>query len=440
MRQSAQHTHEGTLYRMRQSRMKDVAEYLYFGYLPSRFKQLRYYTLIREIVDALPTSQFSRSSQEPREGAERWHQAIRDCLDAHADASQHIVPISGGLDSRAILAGLVAHGIGSQVVTVTFGAPGTYDFELGRLVAKRARVRHVAVELPQMPVAEELLLEEVSKQQACTWVFDQYYYSKVLRAVGEPGAVYWTGFLGGALGGSRLPERSSPDWPSAKRLFARKNRAVKSMTPIGACAEPELCLPHEPLFPPEVLGLDDQLDLFLRQGSYIGPTVCPDGFTYALPFLQPVWAHFVLSLPTFLRVGSALYEQVLLRYAPRLFRLPTKNHRGLGLGPSRCERARLRGKRLIARFLRAFRRRLGMAPRCPDPQWNYVDFAEQLRRRTSLRTAVQNLLDEYCERGLPAASTATKVWVRHQQREADHSDQLLLLAAAVVNIRARRLR
>lgn len=40
----------------------------------------------------------------------------------------HIVPLSGGLDSRAVLAGLIGAGLRDRITTATFGISGTYDF------------------------------------------------------------------------------------------------------------------------------------------------------------------------------------------------------------------------------------------------------------------------------------------------------------------------
>ena len=43
----------------------------------------------------------------------------------------HIVPLSGGLDSRAILGGLLDAGLKDQITTVTFGTLGTWDYDIG---------------------------------------------------------------------------------------------------------------------------------------------------------------------------------------------------------------------------------------------------------------------------------------------------------------------
>ena len=46
----------------------------------------------------------------------------------------HYIPLSGGLDSRALLA--AAMEAGAEVETLTFGMPGTMDYEDGNRVAR----------------------------------------------------------------------------------------------------------------------------------------------------------------------------------------------------------------------------------------------------------------------------------------------------------------
>ena len=64
-----------------------------------------------------------------------------------ADNGTHIVPLSGGLDSRAILAGLLDRGLKDQIIATTYGTPGTYDYDIGCRVAKKIGVKHKAFDL-----------------------------------------------------------------------------------------------------------------------------------------------------------------------------------------------------------------------------------------------------------------------------------------------------
>ena len=48
-----------------------------------------------------------------------------------------ILPLSGGLDSRAILGGLLENLERDQIQVVTFGSPGTWDYDIGLLVVSK---------------------------------------------------------------------------------------------------------------------------------------------------------------------------------------------------------------------------------------------------------------------------------------------------------------
>lgn len=63
------------------------------------------------------------------------------------DDVTHVLPLSGGLDSRTILGGLLNNIPAEEIVTVTFGTPDTWDFEIGRRVAHEAGTQHFTVDL-----------------------------------------------------------------------------------------------------------------------------------------------------------------------------------------------------------------------------------------------------------------------------------------------------
>jgi hypothetical protein len=416
----------------------DLAEYFGFGYLPSQFRQRHCYTILRNIVDGLPDNLNRSEEQYVSEGARRWHQAVGECLDAHPNARRHVVPLSGGLDSRAILAALLAHGIKQDVLAVTYGTPGTYDFEFSRLVARKAGVEHITLDLTKAPVSADLLIQTAAKGATCTRVLEQY-YANLFRSPSDNGAVYWMGFLGDPLAGSHLDIVPSPDWASATSRFVVRNQIAKPPDCLVELFDLKAFLPDSPLVDPKILDMDEQLDLLVRQTSFIAPIVCPDDSTNVLPFLQPVWAQFMLSVPRPLRVNSRLYENILSHYSKALFRLPTKNHDGLGLCLTSRSKLAYRARRRSARYLRAALRHLGYRRFPTSPRCNFVDVDEQLRLKTQLADTIWFLLKEYRDLNLPACDKVHNLWERHQQRTANHGDLLIHLASLVVNIRSHRL-
>jgi asparagine synthetase B (glutamine-hydrolysing) len=56
-----------------------------------------------------------------------------------------IIPLSGGLDSRAILAAVLRCTSKDNIITSTFGEQGSFDFEIGKMVAEKAGVKNIPV-------------------------------------------------------------------------------------------------------------------------------------------------------------------------------------------------------------------------------------------------------------------------------------------------------
>jgi hypothetical protein len=59
------------------------------------------------------------------QAAEKFRHVMKKQIAKTFDNDIHILPLSGGCDSRAILGGLLENLPKSQIVTVTYGIPGT---------------------------------------------------------------------------------------------------------------------------------------------------------------------------------------------------------------------------------------------------------------------------------------------------------------------------
>jgi asparagine synthase (glutamine-hydrolysing) len=79
-----------------------------------------------------------------RELGQRFQEAVRLRL-SHREAADAF--LSGGLDSRCVVATLLANG--APVRTYNFSWPGTLDRVLGRMFAERAGTRHAEIPLPE---------------------------------------------------------------------------------------------------------------------------------------------------------------------------------------------------------------------------------------------------------------------------------------------------
>lgn len=416
-----------------------VAAFLHLGYLPQRE-----HPTLEHVLGCL-SGPLAPGGRDVAALVGAGARILRACFGA-PDGGLHVVPLSGGLDSRAVLAGLLAAGADPQdVVAVTVGTPGTLDFDIAIEVARQARVRHELIDLRQLALDAAALELALVRNASAGWAFDVFYHRLIAERFG-PDATYWSGFMGGELAGAHVRAAPGGSWESAVDDFIRAGRFCRSRRPAGPGAGGAHGVPAAPWCDSATLAFGDQLDFGVRQDSYVRRTVIVRGHDYRTPLLNDAWVRFILSAPRELRCNEALFKRILGATFPELFAIPTKNTAGLRLGaPDARVAARVRAMKIEAVIgggstLRALARR-----RMPVPfaMTNYVDFAAALRTDASLRTLVRDLVAALDERHLGGEWTpGLRIWAAHERAggDADLACALTLLASLELNLRADRAR
>lgn len=406
-----------------------IATFLHYGYLPRTAE-----AQLTGLLSGVERRDSKGRGDQEGELIDRGIAALAAAFAGVEGGRPQVVPLSGGLDSRAILAGLLAAGRKEDLVAVTFGSPGTLDFEIGPLVAREAGVDSVVIDLQRARITQELLESAVTEGASWTYLFEAALSRTIYRRFGrEP--TYWSGFMGDPLAGSHLLPRESRSWDEARRRFAERNRFVTSTRSTPPDFEPESVLPDQPLVAEEVLSFDEQLDFSIRQPSCVRPLVVPRGYDCRTPFLSRPWVDFSLALPRRYRRSQYLYKKILCSFSPGLFSLPTKANFGLPLETAMWRRS--------TRWLRmGFQKKLHQA--APFVSWpiypllNYLDFDEELRRRADFRTLVHDNLVRLMDRGVVDWLNIDSIWKKHQRRRGNHSDLMLALAALEVNLESQK--
>lgn len=105
-----------------------------------------------------------KASMNPNELCELFIENVRKMLPADSNV---LLSLSGGFDSRAILAALLECMESKRIHTITFGGKDTYDFRIAKLVANKAGVKNVT-----FPIRDEIFSDSFLRQRA-----DDYSYS-----------------------------------------------------------------------------------------------------------------------------------------------------------------------------------------------------------------------------------------------------------------------
>lgn len=407
-----------------------LATYLHFGHLPHvdpRLPERPWARIPRGAVRAAGTIDVSATRFA---GTHAFRAAVRAELEARPTSERHVVPLSSGVDSRLILGTLVKLGLQKRIDAVTFGVPGTFDYDLAPRVARAAGVRHHAIDLSGQDVSGERL-RRAWRHHPWTFPHEIAWNHLVFERFGRE-ATYWSGSLGNVIAGEDA-DTVTEDWASARRVFAECKRFTRSIDLTPPDFRPESVLPAEPLLADSPLNGFQQLFIAVRNPSRNDPAQLPAGYDVRTPFLRRNWVELLLSLPPSVLRGGRLYREIAAAAEPALFALPTKTTHGLPLrAPTwrvQLERARLKARRWKARHFPS-------RSRSPNPRLNYVDFDRELREPTPLRTFVETSLRRLTDAGVVPWLDPMGLLARHHRAQANLGDALTLLATVALALPA----
>lgn len=364
-----------------------------------------------------------------RIGANKLRQSFAALFRSGAD---HVIPLSGGLDSRLIVGALRECTEAKNLQTVTFGVPGTYDYDLGCLVGRQAGTRHSALPINHFSYHEDELLDRAKRMRDQVIVFHCVPLWHFDRLFGR--SVLWSGYVGDAVAGSHLRDHASTSWDEAKRKYVQRLRLVRTQR-LDRCSEEDM-MQHLSIgdLPPSTLTYDEQLLFAEGVRKFTAPTVLLDGFDFLTPFINSPWMDFMFSVPTRYRLDERLLITIGQTAYPDLFGLPTKMNYGSVLG-SRKELAL--AKRVVNKARKAVRRyvpSVGWAPML------YDDFDERYRDSPDLIAIARKSLADLGARGIVGWLDLDRLWRQHRDRRGNFADALNALVSLEIVLKSRESR
>ena len=360
-----------------------------------------------------------------RIGTEKLQETFEELYDAQQD---HVVPISGGYDSRLILGALLGFRDASKIETYTYGVPGSYDYELGSLIAKHVGTRHIPLPLNNFTYHRSALLEAARLTRLQSAFLYDPPWPLVQKLYGD--AVLWSGYVGDAVAGSHLKTEPARTLEEARRRYL-KNRALVRSTNLWQCDDEDL-LPQIAGgdLPPDVLTWDEQVLFNEAVRKFTEPLVLVPGFNYRLPLINSPWMDFMFSVPDEHRRGETLMLDIARHAFPRLFNLPSKALFGMAPGASRT---RLRVKRQLARARKLVHQ---FIPAVDYPFFIANDFEEGFRTSPDLVALAEDSLQRLDSRGVVPWLDLERLWSIHQRRIKNIGDALIVLVCLELNLAA----
>lgn len=358
-------------------------------------------------------------------GIRVWKRVCRRLLESRN--GPFILPLSAGLDSRAVLAGLVDQGA-SQLRTVTYGVPGSFDYEIAPQVSRQACTPNDRIDLSGVTVDIDRIDAIPHEPGRMSFLMDMYFNRVISDRYGSE-YTYLSGYIGDVLAGKNLGGDTSADWHEARQRFASRNRHSRTVTLTDSGVDPAALLPAEPWVSPELMSFDEQLGYAVRQECLMRPIVMRSDYDSIAPMLDPEWATFMLALSDAQRRERRLFSQMFQQGFPALFELPTTANGGLPLTASaravRSHKRRLkRRRRLRARLNRLF-------PSIDVPLgnrgWQYIDFERGLSERHDLVALFDRSMRRLDQQGLVPWVDATALLQAHRNGDANHGKALGVL-------------
>ncbi len=315
---------------------------------------------------------------------------------------------------------------------VSYGIPGSLDFEIPKKISKITGVKHELINLSpdKFEWSYDLLYNFAIKKNKAIVIFESYINNYIPLIFGKD-FVYWSGFMGDPISGSHLPEKINLSYEESVNLFIKNNNYSKIKNKeIFFDIKKEL--PSEPLLSNNILTYYEQLDFIIRQNGYLRRAIFNEDFIYKTPFLQPRLVSFFLNLPYVYRKGQTLYKDILKKMYPRLFSIKTKTNFNTSLFDSSLCFYYGKNKIRTINFLNNFFKKNIFIP----PMLNYSNFDEDLRNDNNLSNIVFRNINDLEKRKIVNFIDTNILWKNHQQRKESLSSLLMLLASLEINIKA----
>jgi hypothetical protein len=425
---------------------------------PELFLALSYLPMLSEgSLDWLhcdPDCEIGRGVEQESWWVDKGAEVLRSTIASELATAQsdalHVVPLSGGLDSGAIVGELREHLPSSQLVLTTFGVPGTWDYEIPQLIAKKFGLRHVLFNMLDERWDPDQLARTARLLDRPVNVHQSYVRRKMVEHFGSD-CVFWSGFLG-EIAGTDYPLLPATDRVGALNAFFEVHPPCKyrgdeswrrvfdyvlSETPWDTLQHPKFGLaPHmrdDGIGDADKTYIARTVEYGIRDFQNTYQIVTVPGFRWKSPFMRSEWVNFWTNVPYELLWHRCLYRSAICRAYEDLAELPSVYTSGMPLGSSK--RRVVVGKVLARTDRRLNKRNVYHA----HPRSNYMDWSEALRREGPFQKSVLATLDLVAGRGVVSEAEIDRWWSDHMGRRRDNAQIIMNLSSLGLLLQAGKI-
>lgn len=331
-----------------------IRKFLHFGYLPLETGKYPFE------VDEISLMDLPENMNDLKKIA---HQFLEKTIAKNLPSKKIWVPLSGGVDSRVILAEVFKQADIEQIQTITFGVPGNLDVKLPAKLTRSLGIKHQFINLLDYDFSEDNLVGFASEMIQPTHLLEAYCSRSIFN---DSESVYFSGFIGDRITGS-VPSylQSIELFNSAKIEFLNRNRVDQTgILPILQISDLEIEDDSYSFLSPY-----EKLDYKIRQVNMTEPIVLGKRSNVRTPLTDSEFVSFFYSIASKYRHNQSLFFEMAADYYPDFFKAGVKNFYGAAIQSSsfrkNINRKYYYGRRILNRKFPSLH--------IQDPIHNYVD-------------------------------------------------------------------
>lgn len=360
-------------------------------------------------------------------------QQFISCISNRYDSSrQNVIPLSGGLDSRAILGALLECTGSKNLYTYTYGVPGTYDYDIGNHIAKIIGTNHISLDLTKYKYSVQELIDVAKRTDYQTVLFHHPPLWELDSKFKD--GVIWSGYIGDAIVGGHLKKIPSSSLNEAKIKYLNNRALVRNIHMINCTKKDISDLFTCDCINDKILSIDEQL--LFQEGcqKFTAPNLLIKGYQYETPFINNSWMDFCLSIDNKYRYNQGLYQYMLIKAFPNLFSIGTKNNHGL---PITTNKSRIYFKGFLKRIKKNINKIHSIFK---NPYMNYMDFGEAIRLRHDFYNIVYNNIMDLDRRNIIDWIDLKSLLKNHLNGQYDFGNALVILTSLELIFKAKNIR
>lgn len=407
-----------------------IQAYLKLGYVPGC--STLFQNISCEIIRDVSLKDIFKKLPEIDHSPSELHKILKGIIsDLHSPVSnpQYVVPLSGGMDSRIVLAALCEFTETKNIHTYTFGVPGSYDYEIPNKIAKNLGTQHTNFSSKQTIYSIDGLVRAAIASDGNTEVFHPLVLNRVADYYG-PDAIYWSGFGGDVVGGAfgdkligNNPKQQLIDYEKRGIHFLEglvEDKSIYSYISLGEkmgsyISEAEACFWEN------------------HMERYTGHHIFRNDMNIKAPPVDARLLKFFFTLPKSQRENKKFFNESFTSIYPEIFDIPTKDY---GYKYSRYSYKQPFRKARFYTKASGWR----LAPKLiTHPHTAYIDMQYAINERPDVKNCIDELLSDLSHRNIIDNKRMFKFLSQHREGSKNYTKDIINLASLEVILKAANL-